>query len=366
MNKKILTGIDLPFQPSCGSMILCDDIYSNLPNGFEARFLGLKDNTNSNYSWSSIKDIRLYDIDKVFDENKYDDYVEKLRNNIECEMKDFIPDIIHIQHLSFGMALAFSQIKTNIKKVAICHGTDIFFAKESAFHKNNVKTVCNASDLIIFPTFELYKNFKDIININIEDKVKIIPWGIPNDSIKIKKIRLKDKTIFKLLYAGRITENKGVDVIIESLRYLPDNYLLTIIGNGPYENNVKELVNKYNLNARVSFFPFSTRQDLQNSFQEYDVVIIPTKYIEAFSLTAIEAQQKGLPVVYSKISGLIEVVGDSGIPFIANNPIDLSNVLKKNFKNKNDKLYKNLIIRSIDNAKIYNINNTISLLIDSI
>ncbi len=117
---------------------------------------------------------------------------------------------------------------------------------------------------------------------------------------------------------------------------------------------------------RISFLPFTSRQNLWNLFQNYDAIVIPTKYIEAFSLTAIEAQMYGLPVFYSKISGLIEVIGSSGIAFEANNPYDLSNKLREKFDKINDDKYNELVIKSITNARKYDIKNTINSLINNI
>ncbi len=354
---KILTGIDLPFEPSCGSLILSDDIYSGLPLDTQVRFLGLKSN-EINPSWSKIKDVVLLDTKKVIDEADYKEYVNELYENIIHQINEFKPDVIHVQHLSFGMALAFSKVK-GIPKVAICHGTDILYSIDNDFHKNNVISICNAADTVIFPTMEMYKDFKRIIKVDLGDKAKIVYWGVPaiNEFLRLKNL---DQNSIKLLYAGRLTEDKGVDIIVKSIQKLPKNYNLTIIGSGSHEGTIRELVDNSNLNNRISFVPFMSRQALWKQFRKYDAMIISTKEIESFCLVAVEAQAHGLPIIYSNTSGLREVIGDSGLSFTPKNSNDLASKLISMFEEQS---YENYKMKSKINADKYRIANTIKELL---
>lgn len=354
---KILTGIDLPFEPSCGSLILCDDIYSELPLDTQVRFLGLKSN-EINRSWSKIKDVVLLDTKKVIEEAGYKEYVEELYEDITLQINEFKPDIIHIQHLSFGMALAFSKVK-GIPKVAICHGTDILYSIGNDFHKNNVISVCNAADIVIFPTMEMYNDFKRIIKVDLGNKARIVYWGVPtiDEFLRVKNL---DGNNIELLYAGRLTEDKGVDIIVKSIQELPRKYNLTIIGSGSHENTIREFVENNNLKNRIRFVPFMPRQALWKQFHRYDAIIISTKEIESFCLVAVEAQAHGLPVIYSNTSGLREVIGDSGMSFIPKDSSDLADKLITMFQ---EQTYEDYKMKSKANANKYKIEDTIKELL---
>ena len=311
---KILTGIDLPFAPSCGSFTLCDGLYSNLHKKNKVRFLAL--NSSTGRKWSNIKDVHILKIKKEIDLKKFDGYVDKIYKEVEKHLREFSPDIIHIQHLSFGMAAALSKI--NLPKIAICHGTGVEFAIKSNFHKNNVKKIINSANKIIFPTASMYEDYKRIFNVS--RKKIIIPWGIPDKLCKCARPKkVWSKKEFNILYAGRLSANKGVDIIINALTMLDKRVKLTIIGSGDQLENLKKLTRDNNLKNRVKFIPFQERKKLWEYFKNFDTLIVSTKIIEAFCLTAVEAQAYGLPVIYSDIGGTKDVIGKSGIIFIFDN-----------------------------------------------
>lgn len=354
---KILTGIDLAFEPSCGSLILCDDIYSQLPLGNEVRFLSLK-SQNISPEWSNIPEIKTLDVVKVTNPKEYGPYISKLKSLIDEEISDFQPDIIHIQHLSFGMALAFSQI-ASVPKIAICHGTDILYSINNEFHRNNVIQICNSADSVIFPTSEMYNDFKRIIGRELGDKVKIVYWGIPREP-EITFEPGNNLADIKLLYAGRLTQDKGVDIILKAVSNLPVNFKLTIIGSGDFGSQIVALSRELGIENQVNFIDFLPRKDLWNEFKKYDALIVSTREIESFCLVAVEAQSHGLPVIYSATSGLKEVIGDSGIGFTPQDSMDLKEKIQLLFNNG---LKDEYVQRSLNNANRYTINRTISAIL---
>jgi glycosyltransferase involved in cell wall biosynthesis len=342
---KILTGIDLPFIPNCGSIILLNDLYSATGEGTTVRYLGLKSNHSTN--WSKINDIKLLPVEKVVTPHEYPDYVNKLSIEIGKHVTKFKPDVIHIQHLSFGMALALSKL--SLPKVAICHGTDVQFSQDNNFHANNMIQIYTNSDVVVFPTEEIRKEFYKLTNLKGKDV--IVPWGLPDDMYTEnfeKKITGK-----KLLYAGRLDSNKNVKVLIDALKYMDSAVTLTIIGEGDQKNDLEKMVSINSLKERVTFIDFLPRLELWKKFSDYNAFVIPTEKVEAFGLTPVEAQAHGLPVLYSKTNGLIEVLGKSGISFKPNSPEDLAYSIKKLFIS--DKTYQRYVKLGIENSSKYKI-----------
>lgn len=63
-------------------------------------------------------------------------------------------------------------------------------------------------------------------------------------------------SIKKLLFVGRITKVKKLDLLIRALKELnngKDTYLLTVIGDGPELNNLKFLADKYSISKLINF-----------------------------------------------------------------------------------------------------------------
>ncbi|MEZ8985216.1 hypothetical protein OAI_11445 [Vibrio cyclitrophicus FF160] len=95
-----------------------------------------------------------------------------------------------------------------------------------------------------------------------------------------------------------LTKLKSVETIIESLRYLPSNYSLVIIGDGEQRASLESLTQKYKLTKRVFFTGFITEP--HSLINEFDIFVFPT-LVEAFGLSGIEASIMGVPVICSDI-----------------------------------------------------------------
>jgi glycosyltransferase involved in cell wall biosynthesis len=67
---------------------------------------------------------------------------------------------------------------------------------------------------------------------------------------------------------------------------------------------------------------------LCEAFDDFDCIVIPTVYLEAFGLVALEAQSRGLPVISSDLDSLKEVMGEAALYFKAGCSHSLAGTLK--------------------------------------
>lgn len=103
-----------------------------------------------------------------------------------------------------------------------------------------------------------------------------------------------------LVYAGRFTADKKLDVLIEAVRRLGKPYHLLLVGGGA------ELAQ----HARLSFMPFKRDQrELAAVLASCDVLVHPGD-CETFGLIVLEAMACGLPVVATNGGGVAELVDD--------------------------------------------------------
>jgi glycosyltransferase involved in cell wall biosynthesis len=96
-----------------------------------------------------------------------------------------------------------------------------------------------------------------------------------------------------LVHAGRLDWIKGLDIAIEALRHLPVEYRLLLVGSGPSEKSLRELVNRLGLQDRVCFKPPVLRTELPGLYASADLFLFPSA--EAAGLAWIEALACGLP-----------------------------------------------------------------------
>ncbi len=128
------------------------------------------------------------------------------------------------------------------------------------------------------------------------------------------KFNLDNK--FTLLSLGRLTETKGIQVLLESLRELTDIPLqLVIAGTGPYQEELIRLSKELGLN-NVRFLGKLPQIDKPFLYSSADIFIQPDLTAPAFGLVAAESLACGTPVIATCSGALPEVVlSDCGLLF---------------------------------------------------
>ncbi|MCK4781676.1 glycosyltransferase family 4 protein [Candidatus Parcubacteria bacterium] len=96
---------------------------------------------------------------------------------------------------------------------------------------------------------------------------------------EIERISNEKANRFKLVFMGHLAENKGIDLIIKSMPDLLKEYrriTLTIIGTGPEEKNLKDLVQGLNIQDRVSFTGFiKDHKELEKIIASCGIALAP-------------------------------------------------------------------------------------------
>jgi D-inositol-3-phosphate glycosyltransferase len=121
-----------------------------------------------------------------------------------------------------------------------------------------------------------------------------------------------------MLFVGRIQPLKGVDVAVDTLaevrRHLPDTRLVIIGGpSGPSGadevRGIHTRISARGLSGAVEMIPPVPHGALADHYRAADVLVLPSRS-ESFGLVAAEAQACGLPVVATRVGGLVHVVAD--------------------------------------------------------
>ncbi|TMK84130.1 MAG: glycosyltransferase family 4 protein [Actinobacteria bacterium] len=117
---------------------------------------------------------------------------------------------------------------------------------------------------------------------------------------------------WRLLYAGRLDQRKGIHVALDALSFLPDEAILEIRGRGDsdYLSTLREQAARLGVEGRVRFSDHSARTDLHKAYMEADVVVFPVLWSEPFGLVPLEAMACGIPVVATGTGGSGEYLRD--------------------------------------------------------
>ena len=123
------------------------------------------------------------------------------------------------------------------------------------------------------------------------------------DKPKYKWSRPKEPPV-KFLFVGRLSRAKGLQDV---LRALPKEggWTLDVLGEGPMETELKELVASLGISGKVTFHGYSDEVDL---FMANSSCLLIPSYAEGFGLTLARAIQMGLPFLASDIDATRELV----------------------------------------------------------
>ncbi len=178
----------------------------------------------------------------------------------------------------------------------------------------------------------------------------VIPNGVDvekfkNQNSKIKTEEIREKLGFSendvvLVTASRLVEKNAVDVIVDSLQYLPENVKLLICGTGPLEKNLKRKVQSLKLEDRVVFGGFVTHDDLPKYLAASDIFIRPSRS-EGMGNSFIEAMAAGLPVIATPVGGIPDFLkdGETGLFCEVDNPKSVAQKVEKLIKDRESRDY---------------------------
>ena len=110
-----------------------------------------------------------------------------------------------------------------------------------------------------------------------------------------------------VLSTSRLTRQKGVDVAVQALSFLPDDVVLVVLGEGPERSSLSTLARELGVESRI-FLPGRV-PDVTAWLRRADVYAQPARW-EGFGLAVLEAMVCGLPVVATNVSSLPELVAD--------------------------------------------------------
>jgi glycogen(starch) synthase len=137
---------------------------------------------------------------------------------------------------------------------------------------------------------------------------------------------------WRLLYLGRVVEQKGVRTAIESLALLPAQATLRIVGEGdrPYRLELERLASRLGVARQVSFEPQRPHEELLEVYREADAVVFPVEWPEPWGLVPLEAMALGRPVVATGRGGSGEylVDGVNSLLYRAGEPSGLAGALR--------------------------------------
>jgi glycosyltransferase involved in cell wall biosynthesis len=160
---------------------------------------------------------------------------------------------------------------------------------------------------------------------------KFIYGGLPAEKIYVKPNFLsadpgpKNAPGEYALFVGRLSPEKGVDILLSAWALLKSPMPLVIIGDGPLRQSLNAQINSLGL-KNVTIKSWCPRDDVLDAMKRAAVLVMPSTWYEGFPLTIVESFACGTPVVCSRLGSMEEIVSDggTGLHFNPGEPADLA------------------------------------------
>ncbi|MBW2045270.1 MAG: glycosyltransferase [Deltaproteobacteria bacterium] len=126
---------------------------------------------------------------------------------------------------------------------------------------------------------------------------------------------------------ARLSKEKGINFLIEALPHIvkeKKNIKCFIVGDGPLMDCLKEKANYMGLAEKVIFT--GKRDNPFYILSKFDIFVMPSLH-EGLSLSIMEAMALGVPVIATRIGGMVELIED-GIDGILVNPASAEDISK--------------------------------------
>jgi glycosyltransferase involved in cell wall biosynthesis len=288
-------------------------------------------------------------VDEIFFQNKIENYFTQffyfiLNKNfrslriVNAKIKSFQPDIVYVHNTWFKASPAIFKLlkKTNSQIFLKLHNyrffcTKFLFAKEhfndhypckacgselskqSLFNRYYKSSYVKSIFLIIYGRkyFKILKDEKiKILCLNEFQKKFLIDQGISSEKLftHINYLDPESSNTYNpssnyLVYAGRISSEKGVEDLISSFLLSNSKKIsLKIIGDGPEFNKLKE---KY-INENIIFLGKLSNLETINIIKNSRAVVTATRLLEVQPTLLCEASINSIPSIFPDNGGISE------------------------------------------------------------
>lgn len=244
------------------------------------------------------------------------------RRTIWEAVENFQPDVILCHHLYFLAALV-RQMYPRIPVYGQCHGSDLRQFKKNFWQHALIYSEISRLDGVFALHEEQKQQICQLYGLP-EDRVTVMGTGYNSDVFHIRediKANTNPEKI-RLIFAGKISEKKGVLSLMRALQYLqwPDRYEVYLAG-GAGNAEEFEKIRHMGLVAPcyVEFLGRLNHQQLAEELNASDIFVLPSFY-EGLPLVLIEAMACGLRAICTDLPGikpwLNKAIPHSGVLFV--------------------------------------------------
>jgi lipopolysaccharide heptosyltransferase II len=239
-------------------------------------------------------------------------------------------DIVHARSRVPGWIAYFATRKTRTVFITTCHGY---------YTKHPFSRVMGWGRRVIALSNVIGRHMIDDFGVSNE-RIRLIPRSVDLDKFKYATPDKKRKEEFNVGIIGRITPLKGhlhfIKAMARVAKAVP-RLKIWIVGDAPaskdaYKEQLQILVKRLGLWNCTEFL--GATRDVPEVLSHLDVLVLATTTHEAFGRVIVEAQASGVPVVATRVGGVVDIIEDAktGLLVSPADPLSMSEAVIKIFK----------------------------------
>ena len=248
-----------------------------------------------------------------------------------------------------GGVVALSLKKRfGLKYCIISHGHDIpwMFPKQMRFFHVatyfKIKRICIEAEANFVQTETMKQNIDKFLGKKYVSKNILIPNGI--DTRLFKPDYTKRSTLFKIVFIGRLVEQKDPFTFLKAIKSFSEkhiDFIVHILGDGILRKSMEEYVNSNGINNNVKFFGWVSKEDMVKEYQSAHINVV-TSVFEGMSIAVFESLACGCFLITTPLPGTHDVITPNENAVIVNfsSPSEVAKQLEDYYTSKFLKNYK--------------------------
>jgi glycosyltransferase involved in cell wall biosynthesis len=153
---------------------------------------------------------------------------------------------------------------------------------------------------------------------------KFVLGGIPAEKIVVKPNFVDPDPGYGegnggyALFVGRLSQEKGIDLLLSAWQQIGDRIPLKIVGDGPLADRVAEAVN---LTSGLTWVGRKSIEEVYTLMKGAAFLVFPSRWYEGLPRTIIESFAVGTPVIAPNLGSMSSLIADreTGLHFEAGN-----------------------------------------------
>lgn len=219
------------------------------------------------------------------------------------------PSIVHTHGYRADLVAGFAARRSRVPVVSTVHGFTGGDWRNRVNERLQLLALrrCSATIAVSRPLVErLTAEGVTPTRIHLVPNAIATPMSLSREEAR-RKLGLSEAG-FVVGWVGRLSREKGLDVMLKALALSDPDSHLSIIGEGPERSSLRRLADEEGIASRVKFHgEVANAASLMNAF---DTLVISSR-TEGTPISLLEAMALGVPIVATKVGGIPDVVSDS-------------------------------------------------------